>query len=131
MLGYGGDLPLSIKYSGQRMGNTQNIVKGGLLDLVLNIFIGMVTRKGGNACSIQKIGIKRRRIINLSGMENKFGFICGVVGKIWFNAEGDDISAGFQAGFKGNDFKRQGHLIPYPCGEITNISEDTGALGQN
>jgi hypothetical protein len=82
----------------------EKIKQGGLLDLVLNTLIIMVTGKGFFSHGIEQFGIEGGRIVYLFGLSDKIRIRMAVIGKIRSHPQGYNIFTVFKPCFKGDDF---------------------------
>ena len=99
-------LALPIKYPRFRMWNFKKLKQGGLLNLVLYTFVGMITGKYFLSHSVKQFGIKCGRIVYFSGIADHARFFWAVITEIRPNTKGNDIFAVLEPGLKGNNFFR-------------------------
>jgi hypothetical protein len=105
-------LTFSIKHPRFRVWYFEKIKQGGLLDLVLYTFIGMITGKCFFSHGVEQFGIKCGWIIYFSGIADHAGFLGAVITKVGANTKGNDIIAIFKTGLERDDFSRffPGHV---------------------
>ena len=111
-------LALPIKYPRSGMWYFEKIEQGGLLDLVLYTFVGMITGKCFFSHGVKQFGIECGRIVYFSGIADHARFFGAVITEIWPNTQSNDISAVFEAGLKRDDFFR---FFPCHLNNLCNI----------
>ena len=84
------------------MGYVLQIEKGGLHDLLVCIQIGFKARKNPFSHGIEKPGIPRRRKQDEFSLMNQFSFSGGVIRKIWFHPESQNLGNTLQSAAQGD-----------------------------